>query len=125
METAIKGNNLRIVLTESEDNITVTLPAGYSYETLLITGIDNINYINPLCKAIAGSIYNFPPVKSKSPSTLLLLKDNKTTAASLVVTISKFGQNPDAHYFDKAFEPILVTGEDGNEYNVIPSDQFK
>mgnify|MGYP001095926717 CR=1 FL=1 len=27
--------------------------------------------------------------------------------------------------FDKAFEPILVTGEDGNEYNVIPSDQFK
>lgn len=32
---------------------------------------------------------------------------------------------PDAHYFDKAFEPILVTGDDGNEYNVIPSDQFK
>lgn len=26
---------------------------------------------------------------------------------------------------DKAFEPILVTGDDGNEYNVIPSDQFK
>lgn len=23
------------------------------------------------------------------------------------------------------FEPILVTGDDGNEYNVIPSDQFK
>lgn len=27
--------------------------------------------------------------------------------------------------FDSAFEPILVTGEDGKEYNVIPSDQFK
>lgn len=32
---------------------------------------------------------------------------------------------PDPHYFDKAFEPILVTGDDGNEYNVIPSDRFK
>lgn len=32
---------------------------------------------------------------------------------------------PDAHYFDRAFDPILVTGDDGNEYNVIPSDQFK
>lgn len=39
--------------------------------------------------------------------------------------IEKFGQIPDTHYFDKAFERILVTGDDGNEYNVIPSDQFK
>lgn len=39
--------------------------------------------------------------------------------------IEKFGQIPYTHYFDKAFEPILVVGEDGNEYNVIPSDQFK
>lgn len=28
-------------------------------------------------------------------------------------------------HFDVAFEPILVTGDDGNEYNVINSDQFK
>lgn len=27
--------------------------------------------------------------------------------------------------FQKAFKPILVTGSDGKEYNVIPSDQFK
>lgn len=39
--------------------------------------------------------------------------------------IEKFGQIPDPHYFYKAFEPILVTGDDGNEYKVIPSDQFK
>ena len=26
---------------------------------------------------------------------------------------------------DIKFEPILVTGDDGTEYNVIPSDQFK
>lgn len=28
-------------------------------------------------------------------------------------------------YFNGPFDPILVTGDDGNEYNVIPSDQFK
>lgn len=27
--------------------------------------------------------------------------------------------------FDGAFIPILVTGDDGNMYPVIPSDQFK
>lgn len=27
-------------------------------------------------------------------------------------------------YFDKAFKPISVVGDDGNEYNVIPSDRF-
>lgn len=32
---------------------------------------------------------------------------------------------PDPHYFDNAFDPILVTGDDGTAYNVIPSDQFK
>lgn len=39
--------------------------------------------------------------------------------------ITKFGQIPDSHYFDEAFEPILVTGDDGDKYNVIPSDHFK
>lgn len=41
------------------------------------------------------------------------------------LSIEKFGQIPDAHYFDKAFDPILVVGDDGNKYKVIPSDQFK
>lgn len=45
--------------------------------------------------------------------------------AEIRFVIEKFGQIPDAHYFDKAFDPILVTGDDGKEYNVIPSDQFK
>ena len=41
------------------------------------------------------------------------------------ITLVKFGQIPNSHYFDTAFEPLLVTGDDGNEYNVIPSAQFK
>lgn len=48
-----------------------------------------------------------------------------TKDAEIRFTIEKFGQIPDIHYFDTAFEPILVKGDDGKEYNVIPSDQFK
>ena len=36
-----------------------------------------------------------------------------------------FDAKPDKHYFDNTFRPILITGDDGNKYNVIPSDQFK
>lgn len=125
MEAKINGNNIRITLTAEENEVTYTLPDGYSYEAILLTAFLNINYINPLCKAIAGVTYHFPPVRSKSPTTLTFLKSKPETEASVVISIVKFGQIPDSHYFDKAFEPILVTGDDGNEYNVIPSDQFK
>lgn len=125
MEAKINGNCIRIVLKETDDNIVFTLPDGYSYESILISGFVNINYINPLCKAIQGVTYRFPPIRSKSPTTIKLLKSNASATASVVITIVKFGQIPDSHYFDGVFEPILVTGDDGNEYNVIPSDQFK
>lgn len=125
MVAMIKGNNIRITLEAAENNIVYTMPDGYSYETFLISGLKNINYINPLCKANLGVTYHFPPVRSKSPTTLTLLKSDAAAEASVVITIVKFGQIPDSHYFDIAFEPILVTGEDGNEYNAIPSDQFK
>lgn len=121
----IKGNNIRITLTASENNIVFTMPDGYSYETFMLSGFQNINYINPACKAVQGAIYNFPPIRSKSPKTITLLKNDASAEASAIISICKFGQIPDSHYFDKAFEPILVTGDDGNEYNVIPSDQFK
>lgn len=124
MNVMIKGNCLRIALPEAEDNIVFTMPDGYSYESILISGSLNINYINPFCKAHQGVIYHFPPVRSKSPTTITLLKNNASDLASVVITIVKFGQIPDSHYFDGIFEPILVTG-DGNEYNGIPSDQFK
>lgn len=125
MNATINGNNIRITLAAAEDNIVYTMPDGYSYETFLLSGSQNINYINPLCKANTGVTYHFPPVRSKSPTTLMLLKNDPKAEASVIITIVKFGQIPDSHYFDRAFEPILITGDDGNEYNVIPSDQFK
>lgn len=125
MKSMINGNCLRITLTEAENDIVFTMLDGYSYETFLLTGAQNINYINPLCKSNIGVIYHFPPVRSKSPTTIRLLKKDPSAIASADITIIKFGQIPDSHYFDAAFEPILVTGDDGNKYNVIPSDQFK
>lgn len=125
MEATVNGNNIRITLKAEENNVVYTMPDGYSYETFLLTGSKNINYINPICKANQGVTYHFPPVRSTSPTTLTFLKNDAAAEASAVITIVKFGQIPNSHYFDKAFEPILVTGDDGNEYKVIPSDQFK
>lgn len=74
----------------------IQLPDGYTYERVLILASNLSLYIADISKE-----------------------------AEIRLTIEKFGQIPDNHYFDKAFDPILVTGDDGNEYNVIPSDQFK
>lgn len=35
------------------------------------------------------------------------------------------GNANESSQFGYSFEPILVVGDDGKEYNVIPSDQFK
>lgn len=63
-------------------------------------------------------------IHSKNPNVLHHLFDN-TKEQRFTFIITKFGQIPDPHYFNKAFDPILVVGDDGKEYNVIPSDQFK
>ena len=125
MEATINGNCLRIELSPEENNVEFTMPDGYSYESFILTEANNINYINPSCRAIQGTIYNFPPIRSKSPATIKVVKRNVASVASACITIAKFGQIPDTHYFDKAFDPILVTGDDGKEYKCIPSDQFK
>lgn len=64
-------------------------------------------------------------VNSKSPCTIKVSRIDDTKLARLRFSIEKFGQIPNIDYFNKAFDPILVVGDDGNEYNVIPSDQFK
>lgn len=97
----------------------VQLADEYSYERLFINQLTNITEL------YNGAQLTFPPVNCKSPSRLYLYIPDPTKEADIRLTIEKFGQIPDAYYFDKAFDPILVTGNDGNKYNVIPSDQFK
>lgn len=127
MTTTISANTIRITIAAKEftDNrVHITLPDGYSYETIHITYTDNIGEIGLYVSAGYG-VYNFPPVRSHSPSTFNLFIQDISKRAEIRMVIEKFGQIPDIHYFDKAFEPILVTDDDGNEYNVIPSNQFK
>lgn len=103
----------------------ITLIDGYSIEEMYIinnTGIYGL-YLGVPISLTTEKLY-FPPVNSRNPNTIAPFFDNKKEQR-LSFLITKFGQIPDAHYFDKAFDPILVTGSDGKEYNVIPSDQFK
>ena len=127
MNNEFRGNCIRIDINPNEltsNRVTIALPDGYSYESIFILYLTNISEIAPYFLITSNHSYHIPPVRSHSPSTLNLLVKNISEKAEIRILIEKFGQIPDAHYFDHAFEPILVT-DDGNEYNVIPSDQFK
>lgn len=126
MSLITSGNTLIINFNANEltsPDTTVILPDGYSYEKLLLTSAANISIINNT--HVTQFELTYPPVNSKSPSIILITVTDITKLAQLRLCITKFGQIPDPHYFNTVFEPILVTGDDGNEYNVIPSDQFK
>lgn len=128
MTTGIKGNCISISFDANEltdQRVFITLPDGYSYESIHILNLINISEIAPYFVITNNNSYHIPPVRSHSPSTFGILVDDLSKRANIRVLIEKFGQIPDPHYFDKAFEPILVTGNDGNEYYAIPSDQFK
>lgn len=116
------GNSILIEFEANEPLTPIALPDGYSYERINITESTNIYGVN---QNSSNRILTFPPVNSKSPSVIIIGRSNDNLISRLRFSIEKFGQIPDAHYFDTAFDPIRVKGEDGKEYNVIPSDQFK
>ena len=122
------GNFIRIYFEANEltkEHITIQLQDGYTYERLHINGVNNVKELIPYMSIYEGDTITFPVVNSKSPSTIGIYVPDITKKAEIRITIEKFGQIPDIHYFDTAFKPILVTGDDDKEYNVIPSDQFK
>ena len=103
----------------------VQLPGGYSYERIFINNLLNIDELAEDMSIHIGDHISFPVVNSKSPSQLYLHIPDISKPSDIKITIEKFGQIPDRNYFSGRFSPILVTGEDGNAYKVIPSDQFK
>ena len=111
--------------TTDSSGKSIALIDGYSIEEMTIiknTGIYGLFLGAPISTTTEKLC--FPPVHSKNPNVIKPLFDN-TKKQRFTFIITKFGQIPDPHYFDKAFEPILVTGDDGKEYKMIPSDQFK
>ena len=125
MKVVVHGNIVEIVLTNEENMIDVPLPYGYSLESIIVDAVINVNQIIKGCNTYSSQEIIFPVVNSKSPCVLHVAKQKPSAEAYTSFTISKFGQIPDPHYFDHAFDPILVTGDDGNEYPIIPSEQFK
>ena len=123
-----KGPTIGIVIDANEAKskyVNITLKEGYSYEQIKILSLSNVAEIVTYCKASINTSIKYPPVNSKSPCVLNILVIDPTKTAVCAITIEKFGQISDPDYFTKAFDPILVTGDDGNKYKVIPSDQFK
>lgn len=121
-----QGNFVSVVINEGEGNPPVIrLSDGYSYEKIHILVATNVGYLIPYMQISTNYKLDFPCIDSKSPCTIQPLLKNESDKGEIKFLIEKFGQIPDDHYFDKAFKPILVTGDDGNEYNVIPSSQFK
>lgn len=120
------GNIVDIKFDKNDSSgAAITLIDGYSIEEMTIinnTGIYGLIFGAPIKQT---TVYlRFPPVHSKNPNVIAPLFDN-TKEQRFTFLITKFGQIPDPNYFAKAFAPILVKGDDGKEYNVIPSDQFK
>lgn len=127
MTKIVNGCNITLKFEPNEstsNDYVYRLPIGYTINTIYITYLTNIEAINR-ATIQRNTRLVFPVVNSKSPSCVTLYISDPTKAAEIRFTIEKFGQIPDIHYFDTAFEPILVKGDDGKEYNVIPSDQFK
>lgn len=120
----VAGNTVLIEFAANEPLTIVTMPDGYSYETIHVTKATNLYGIFQIVN-IQNTVFHFPVVNSKSPCTISISRTDNTKISRLRFSIEKFGQIPDVNYFKKNFEPILVTGDDGKEYNVIPSDQFK
>lgn len=126
MNVVYQGNFISITIPANEGQPDVIqLADGFSYEKIHILIAANIAYLIPYMQISNDKTLVFPCVDSKSPCTIQPVITDTSAKAELKFLIEKFGQIPDVDYFVKAFEPILVTGDDGNEYNVIPSDQFK
>ena len=123
-----KGPTISVIIDANEltdKYVHITLKDGYTFEKIKILTVSNVSEIVPYCSLQTGVSITYPPIRSKSPCALTLLIPDITKSAICAISIEKFGQEPNINYFNGAITPILVTGDDGKEYNVIPSDQFK
>ena len=121
------GNLISLNIRPNEltsNNFKYKLPDGYSVHQMKIVGLTNVMIIS-VDMILPANTYVFPIVNGKSPCVFSMSINDITKPAYVRLSIEKFGGIPYEDYFEKAFEPILVTGEDGKEYKVIPSEQFK
>ena len=126
MNILYQGNFVTVTIKAGDGNPPVIrLKDGYTFEKIHIIVASNVGYLIPYMQIATNYTLDFPCIDSTSPCTIQPVLNDDTAKGELKFLIEKFGQIPNTHYFDKAFKPILVTGDDGNKYNMIPSDQFK
>lgn len=126
MTVTYQGNFVTVTIKPGDgDPPAIQLSDGYTYEKIHILVASNVGYLIPYMQISTNYKLEFPCIDSTSPCTIQPVLNDKSAKAELKFLIEKFGNIPNTHYFDKAFEPILITGDDGNKYKVIPSDQFK
>lgn len=126
MTVRYQGNFVTVSIREGEGNPpAIRLSDGYTYEKIHIILASNVGFLIPYMQISNNYKLDFPCIDSTSPCTIQPVLHDVNAKAELKFLIEKFGQIPNPNYFDKAFESILVTGNDGKKYNVIPSDQFK
>lgn len=97
------------------------LPDGYTIKSMNLTGAELCGLNDEGANSFGSGDFTFPIVNGYSPSGLYL---SGTKNNVFKIKIYEFGLKPSHTYFDGAFTPILVNDMD-DEYNIIPSDQFK
>lgn len=122
MSFLVKGNVIHIAVAPGKsEQIIFPERLGYSIGKIIVFG-GEISVISPSEGILAPNIeYTFPVVRGKSPCTLFVNNSSGTSMAERWVYITEFGGEPDIHYFDDLFDPILVKRKDVTEYNMIPT----
>lgn len=134
MNILYNGNRIIFLLdaTDTVKTVPITLPDGYSVKKMYITTSSELvlydGSVNPVSLP-SNVVIEFPVVNSKSPNTFNLKIVTAKEGRALILNIFEFGGIPDSTYFNKAFDPVLVSTIDENnhtiEYNMIPSTQFE
>lgn len=121
MTTNVYGNIILVDIKAGESATTLTLPDGYSIEKAHVS-LSNGSLATPNGTNIVNidSELSFPVVNGKSPNVFRFGLVDSTKSGMVKIMIDRFGSRGDANYFTKAFDPILVSDNSGNEYNLIP-----
>ena len=97
------GPFIRITFKANElsaGHTSVKLADGYTYERIFIHEVNNITELHAYQNIHGGDHLTFPPINCTSPSILYLFVLDRTKPAEIRLSIEKFGQIPNEHYFD-------------------------
>lgn len=117
---SVYGNVIQIIVPANTGEKALLLPPGYSFSEVYVQSSNAYVKFGSVNSIDTGTHYKFPVVNGKSP-IIFRYGNNTLNDGWINFIVEKFGGEPDLHYFDKDFEPILVKRKDGTVYNLIPT----